>query len=90
MQEIRVLLADDYEPFRRCVSSLFLKHPEWKIIVEVSDGLEAVKKTQELHPDVVLLDLSLPKIDGVEAANHNGGLPQLQKSSSSRHITIQN
>lgn len=69
MPEVRVLLADDYEPFRRCVSSLFLKHPGWEIIGEVSDGLEAVKKTQELNPDVVLLDLSLPKIDGVEAAN---------------------
>jgi DNA-binding NarL/FixJ family response regulator len=69
LQEVRVLLADDYEPFRRCVSSLFLRQPGWKIIGEVSDGLEAVKKTQELNPDVVLLDLSLPKIDGVEAAN---------------------
>jgi len=69
LQEVRVLLADDYEPFRRCVSSLFLRHPGWKIIGEVSDGLEAVKKTQELNPDVVLLDLSLPMIDGVEAAN---------------------
>ena len=69
MQEVRVLVADDYEPFRRCVSSLFLKHPGWKIIGEVSDGLEAVKKAQELNPDVVLLDLLLPKIDGVEAAN---------------------
>ena len=69
MQEVRVLLADDYEPFRRCVSSLFLKHPGWKIIAEVSDGLEAVKKAQELNPDLVLLDLLLPTINGVEAAN---------------------
>ena len=69
MQEVRVLLADDYEPFRRCVSSLFLKHPEWKIIGEASDGLDAVQKAQELNPDVVLLDLSLPMIDGIEAAN---------------------
>ena len=69
MQEVRVLLADDYEPFRRCVSSLFVKHPGWKIIAEVSDGLEAVKKAQELNPDVVLLDLLLPTINGVEAAN---------------------
>jgi len=69
LQEVRVLLADDYEPFRRCVSSLFLKYPGWKIVGEVSDGLEAVQKAQELNPDVVLLDLSLPTIDGIEAAN---------------------
>ena len=69
MREVRILLADDYEPWRQCVSSLFLKHPKWKIIGEVSDGIEAVQKCQELNPDVVLLDLSLPKIKGVEAAN---------------------
>lgn len=68
MPEVRVLLADDYEPWRRCVSSLFLKHPEWRIIGEVSDGLAAVQKTQELKPDLVLLDLSLPTLNGVEAA----------------------
>ena len=69
LPEVRILLADDYEPWRQCVSSLFLKHPEWKIIAEVSDGIEAVQKCQELSPDVVLLDLSLPEISGVEAAN---------------------
>ncbi|HSZ63030.1 MAG TPA: response regulator transcription factor [Terriglobales bacterium] len=68
MQEVRVLLADDYEPWRRCVSSLFLKHPGLRIISEVSDGLEAVKQAQELKPDLVLLDISLPKLNGVEAA----------------------
>src|SRR5215467_5472963 len=67
--EVRVLLADDYEPWRRCVAALFLKHPEWRIIEEVCDGLEAVKKTQELNPDLVLLDLSLPRLSGVEVAN---------------------
>lgn len=70
MREVRILLADDYGPWRACVSSLFLKHPEWKIIGEVSDGLEAIQKAQELNPDVILLDLSLPKVNGVEAANH--------------------
>lgn len=69
MREVRVLLADDYEPWRRCVSSLFLKHPEWQIIGEVSDGLAAVAKTQELNPDLVLLDLSLPMLNGLEAAS---------------------
>ena len=69
MQRIRVLVADDYEPWRRCVSSLFSRHPEWLIVGEVSDGVEAVRKAAELKPDVVLLDLSLPRLNGVEAAN---------------------
>ncbi|HET6179944.1 MAG TPA: response regulator transcription factor [Candidatus Sulfotelmatobacter sp.] len=69
VREVRVLLADDYEPWRRCVAALFLKHPEWRIIGEVCDGIDAVKKTQELHPDLVLLDLSLPRLNGVEVAN---------------------
>lgn len=69
MHRIRVLVADDYEPWRRCVCSLFSRHPEWQIVGEVSDGVEAVQKAEELKPDIVLLDLSLPKLNGVEAAN---------------------
>ena len=69
MREVRVLLADDYEPWRRCVSSLFAKHRELRIICEVSDGLEAVNKALELKPDLILLDISLPKLNGVQAAS---------------------
>ena len=69
LRRIRILLADDYEPWRRCVSSLFVRHPEWQIVAEVSDGLEAVQKATELEPDLVLLDLNLPKLNGIEAAN---------------------
>ena len=68
MREVRVLLADDYEPWRRCVSSLLLKHPGLCVIGEASDGLEAVKKAQELKPDLVLLDISLGKLNGIEVA----------------------
>jgi DNA-binding NarL/FixJ family response regulator len=69
LREVRVLLADDYEPWRRCVASLLLKHTELQIIGEASDGLEAVKKAEELKPDLVLLDISLPRLNGVEAAS---------------------
>ena len=69
LREVRVLLADDYEPWRRCVSLLLRRHPDWIVIGEVSDGIEAVQKVQELNPDLVLLDLSLPRLNGVETAN---------------------
>ena len=69
MQAVRVLLADDYEPWRRCISSLLCKYPEYEVISEVADGLEAVQKTYELRPDLILLDLSLPKLNGLQAAN---------------------
>jgi DNA-binding NarL/FixJ family response regulator len=69
LPDVRVLLADDYEPWRRCVSSLFLKYSGLHIVGEASDGLEAVKKVDELRPDLVLLDINLPKLNGVEAAS---------------------
>jgi two-component system response regulator NreC len=69
LREIRVLLADDYEPWRRFVSSLLLQYSGLQIIGEVSDGLNAVMKAVELKPDLVLLDISLPRLNGVEAAS---------------------
>lgn len=66
---IRFLVADDFSPWRRFVSSLILpKMPEWHIVCEVSDGIEAVTKAQELKPDIILLDISLPGLNGIEAA----------------------
>ena len=66
---IRILVADDFLPWRRFVSSMILlKEPEWHIVCEVEDGLEAVKKAQELMPDVILLDIGLDKLSGIEAA----------------------
>src|SRR3974377_2404756 len=65
---IRVLVADDYEPLRRFVSSTLEKLPQLKLVGEASDGLEAVQKTQELQPDMILLDVNLPKLNGFEVA----------------------
>jgi len=67
-RSIRVLIAEDFEPFRRFVASILRKQPELQIIFEVSDGLEAVQKAEELQPDLIVLDIGLPKLNGIEAA----------------------
>jgi DNA-binding NarL/FixJ family response regulator len=65
---IRVLLVDDYEPFRGAVVSRLEKQPHLRIIAEASDGLEAVQMAKELQPDLIVLDIGLPKLNGIEAA----------------------
>ena len=65
---VRILVVDDYEPWRRVISRTLEKQPELKIIGEVTDGLEAVQKGEELKPDLILLDIGLPSLDGIEAA----------------------
>ena len=65
---IRVLIVDDYEPWRRYYSAALQKQPELQVIGEVSDGLEAVQQAEELHPDLIVLDIGLPSLNGIEAA----------------------
>jgi len=64
----RILLVEDFEPLLRSEASLLQGNPEWQIIAEASDGLEAVQKADELRPDLILLDIGLPKLNGIEAA----------------------
>jgi DNA-binding NarL/FixJ family response regulator len=64
----RVLVVEDHDPFRRFVCSTLEKRPELLIVREVSDGLDAVRKAGELHPDLILLDVGLPSLNGIEAA----------------------
>lgn len=68
VSSVGVLVVDDYEPFRQFVRSALGKRPELQIIGEVSDGLEAVQKAEELRPDLILLDVGLPKLNGIDAA----------------------
>lgn len=65
---VRVLIVDDHEPFRRSVGSFLGQMPGLQIIGEVSDGLEAVRIAAELQPDLILLDIGLPTLNGIEAA----------------------
>ena len=65
---IRVLIVEDYEPFCRFISTTLQTQPELEISGQVSDGLDAVQQAQELQPDLILLDIGLPTISGIEAA----------------------
>ena len=65
---VRILAVDDFEPFRRFVCSTLAKRPELQVVGEASDGLEAVQKAEELQPDLIVLDIGLPKLSGIEAA----------------------
>ena len=64
----RILIADNFEPWRRYVSSTLEKDQSVQIVGVASDGLEAVQKATDLRPDLVLLSVGLPKLNGIEAA----------------------
>jgi DNA-binding NarL/FixJ family response regulator len=64
----RVLLVDDYEPFLRLVRSKLAEKPALQIVGEASDGLQAVRQAEQLKPDLILLDIGLPTLNGFEAA----------------------
>src|ERR1700730_3141299 len=68
MAAVRTLVVDDYQPFRRFICSTMEQRLGLQVIGEASDGLEAVQKSEELQPDLVVLDLGLPKLNGIEAA----------------------
>jgi DNA-binding NarL/FixJ family response regulator len=64
----RIILVDDFKPWRRFVAASLQENLDWEIVCEASDGLEAVHKAEEFQPDLILLDISLPKLNGIEAA----------------------
>jgi DNA-binding NarL/FixJ family response regulator len=68
IRSTRVLVVDDYEPWRQFVSAALRNQPELEIIGLASDGAEAVRQAYHLRPDLILLDIGLPTINGIEAA----------------------
>lgn len=65
---IRILFVEDFQPFRPFVRSLLSENPSLCLICEASDGLQGVTKAKELRPDLILMDIGLPKLNGLEAA----------------------
>ena len=68
MPIIRVLVVEDYEPMRQTVRANLQKRRNLRVIWEASDGLEAVQKAIELKPDLIIMDMGLPSLNGLEAA----------------------
>ena len=64
----RILLVEDWAPWRRCIRSMLRAHTELQVIAEASDGLEGIQKVQELQPDLILLDIGLPHLNGIDTA----------------------
>ena len=66
---VRILIADDHEIARRGIRDLFRNEPDFEICGEARDGLEALAKSEELQPDLLILDLSMPKMGGYSVAH---------------------
>jgi DNA-binding NarL/FixJ family response regulator len=84
---IRILVADDDANWRHEVQLLLQTRPDWQVICEVSDGLEAVRKGEELKPDLFLLDVGLANLNGIEAARR---IRQLSSNSKIVFLSLDN
>jgi DNA-binding NarL/FixJ family response regulator len=68
MSSIRLLVVEDFAPFRQFIRSTLGERANLQVICEVADGLDGVQKGEELKPDLILLDIGLPTLNGIEAA----------------------
>ena len=66
-RKLRILLADDHELVRRGIRELLQAHRSWKVVGQAANGVEAVEKAKKLRPDVAILDIGMPAMDGLEA-----------------------
>jgi DNA-binding NarL/FixJ family response regulator len=82
LKNLRVLVADDHDVVRRGLKGLIESRPGWEVCEEAHTGREAVAKAEELKPDVAVLDISMPELNGVEAAR------RIRKASPDTEILI--
>jgi len=68
LSSFRILVVDDFAPFREFVCSTLAKRTELQVVGEAADGLEAVQKAVALKPDLIIMDIGLPSLNGLQAA----------------------
>jgi DNA-binding NarL/FixJ family response regulator len=68
MRKLRILVADDHELVRQCIRRFFPARLGWKVVAETVNGRDAIAKAGELKPDVVIMDIGMPVMDGLQAA----------------------
>jgi DNA-binding NarL/FixJ family response regulator len=68
VQGLRILIADDHEVARKGIRSILETHPGWEVCAEAKDGREAVELAQQLKPHVLLIDIGMPNLNGLDAA----------------------
>ena len=68
MSTLRILVADDHEVVRRGLCDLLKSHAGWEVCAEAADGREAIEKVKQLRPDIVILDIGMPNLNGLTAA----------------------
>ncbi|OFW15487.1 MAG: DNA-binding response regulator [Acidobacteria bacterium RIFCSPLOWO2_12_FULL_67_14] len=82
MNSVRILLADDHTVVRQGLRKILEESPDWEVVAEAGDGREAVRQAEELKPDVAIIDIAMPLLNGIEATR------QIVKRSPSTRVLV--